>query len=126
MMRDESKEILDSLLAQWHRWACGYRYVGGINSSPMFRDAKTSKGWDSVEEIIDSEIDGSRMEAVQFHIFELRPVYRTALQLNARNLHTGKTVWDSPRLPPDPEERAIMLMEARNLLLKRLLSAGVL
>jgi len=125
-MQNEIDSILNDLLVRWHIWACGYQHVGGINSSPMFRDAKTSKGWDSTNDIVDSEIDGGRMEAINFHAMELDPVYRTALQLQARNLHTGCSVWSSPRLPQDPEERTVLLIEGRNMLLKKLLASGVI
>lgn len=125
MMKNDIDSLLSDLLASWHRWACGYRHSAGIGSSPMFKDAKTSKGWDTVDVIVDEEIDGGKMEAVNFHVMELEPIHRTALQIQARNLCTGKNVWNSPRLPEDAEERAVVLMEARNKLLKRLLDAGV-
>lgn len=126
MMRGEIDSILDDLLKSWHRWAKGYQHVGGINSSPMFRNAKTSKGWDSLSDIADESIDAAKFEAVDFHVMSLEPAYRTALQLQARNLHTGVSVWSSPRLPQDPEERTIVLMEARNRLMRCLLTAGVM
>jgi hypothetical protein len=126
MMQNDIESILSDILAQWHRWACGYQYVGGINSSPMFRETKSGKGWDTIDEIVDSEIEGGRMAAVNFHVMDMEPCHRTALQIQARNLHTGKSVWDSPRLPQDAEERAVLLLEARNRLFKRLLAAGVL
>lgn len=125
-MQNDIDAILNDLLRSWHVWACGYRHVGGINSSPMFRDARTSKGWDSINDIVDQEIDGGCMEALNFHVMELAPTYRTALQIQARNLHTGVSVWNSPRLPKDPEERTIVLIEARNLLMKKLFAAGVI
>jgi len=125
-MTNDIGTILNDLLAAWHRWACGYRHAAGVGSSPMFREATTSRGWDTVADIVDSEIEGSRMETVNFHVMELEPPYRTALQIQARNLFTGRAVWSSPRLPNDIEERAVILLEARNILLKRLLAAGVI
>jgi len=124
-MNDDTDNLLNDLLCQWHRWACGYKHVGGINSSPMFRNAKTSKGWDSLEQIADDSIDAARCESVDFHVMQLEPSHRTALQLQARNLVTGLSVWSSPRLPVDLEERTVLLMEARNKLLRRLVGAGV-
>ncbi len=125
-MKNEIESLLNDLLAQWHRWASGYRHCAGVGTSPMFRDARTSRGWDSVSDIVDSEIDGGTMEAVNFHVNELSPAHRTALQLQARNLYTGASVWSSPRLPQDPQARAMLLGDARSLLLKRLLAAGVI
>lgn len=126
MMRNDIDALLNDILASWFRWAKGYQHVGGINSSPMFKNAKTSKGWDSVAEIVDVEIDTTRMASVDFEVMEMEPVHRTILQLQARNLVSGVSVWVSPRLPTDPEERAIVLMEARNRLMHRLLAAGVM
>lgn len=125
-MKNDLDTIINDLLVRWHCWACRYQYVGGINSSPMFRDAKTSKGWDSITDIVDSEIDHGTMAAVNFHVMELPPIYRTVLQIQARNLHTGVSVWSSPRLPQDPEERTIVVIEGRNQLAKKLFASGVI
>ena len=101
-MMNDSAEILNSLLCDWHRWAKGYQHVGGINTSPMFREVKSGRQWDTVDEIISSDLVHSQMEALDSIIMQLRDVYRTSLQLQARNLHTGYAVWTSARLPADP------------------------
>lgn len=124
-MNDESRYILDGLLADWHHWSTGYALVAGLGSSAMFRNAKSPRGYESEGEIADATIHNSTMEAINFHVFELAPIHRTAIQINARNLCTGRAVWISPRLPKNMEERAILLMEARNALLARLVKAGV-
>lgn len=124
-MKRDCDFSLDDLLADWHRWAKGYQYVGDIHGSPMFNHAKSPRGWDTVGDIVDTEIDGGRMATVNFHIFELPSVQCTAIQINARNLATGKAVWNSARLPQDPQERAIVLRDARNELMRRLMMAGV-
>jgi len=126
MMRNENDSLLNDVLVSWHKWACGYKHVGGINSSPMFRDAKTSKGWDSLSDITDDTLSAATCEGVNFHIFELRDTYRTALQIYARNLVSGVSVWSSARLPSNSEERAILLLEAKNALMRRLLGAGII
>ena len=123
---DETQRRLDDLLIAWHKWAKGYQHVGGINSSPAFRDAKTSRGWDTVADIVDGEIHHSVMESIDFNVMQLEPDYRTALQIQARNLATGRYVWTSPRLPNDIESRAQLLGLARVALIARLMSAGVL
>jgi hypothetical protein len=125
-MNNDAHQILDDILSAWHRWAQGYQHVGGVSSSPMFRNAKTSRGWDTVDEIVNAEIDGDQMKAVDFHVMQLCDVYRTALQINARNLATGRSVWTSVRLPAKPEERAVILSEARTGLTVRLRDAGIL
>ena len=125
-MKDDTNEILSAMLVDWHRWACGYKHVGGINSSPMFREVKNGRQWDTVDEIIDSDIEHSRMEALDHIIMCLPDVQRTALQLQARNLHTGKSVWSSARLPTSEKERVVLLVGARGALLLKLRDAGIM
>lgn len=125
-MKNETHEIVNAMLADWHRWAKGYQHVGGINTSPMFREVKAGRSWDTVDQIIDSDIEHSRMEALDHIIMSLRDVYRTSLQIQAMNLYTGRSVWTSARLPVDIEARAVILVEARTALIHRLRDAGIL
>ena len=124
-MNDESRYILDTLLADWHRWARGYQHIGDVGTSPMFNQTTSPRGWDTVNDIVEHEIDGGRMSAVNFHIFELTPIWCTAIQIQARNLATGKSVWTSARLPTDLQARALLLAEARAALMCKLITAGV-
>lgn len=124
-MKNETHEILNGMLCEWHRWAKGYQHVGGINTSPMFREVKAGRAYDTVDQIIDTDIEHSRMEALDHIIMGLRDVYRTALQIQAMNLYTGRSVWRSARLPVDAEARALILVEAREALLFRLRDAGI-
>lgn len=125
-MTDDARQILDDLLADWHRWARGYRLASDISAQPMFKQSQSPRGWDSVQDIVESEIDGDTMAAINFHIFELDPIHCTAIQIHARNLVTGRAVWTSQRLPTDPLIRAALLGVAKGELTKRLMAAGVL
>ena len=125
-MKDETNEILSAMLCSWHRWACGYKHVGGINTSPMFREVKNGRQWDSLDDIVDSDIEHSRMDALDHIIMQLCDVYRTALQIQARNLHTGRSVWSSARLPADAQMRATILADARTALLVKLRVNGIM
>lgn len=125
-MKDDSRQLLDDILCQWHHWSRGYRPIAQVSSSPMFRGARAGRQWDTMDEVIEREIDGGTMAAVEFHVYELPPSQRTALQLNARNIATGRSVWVSARLPADVEERAVLLLAARNALAVRLMDAGIL
>lgn len=125
MMKDETRYILDSLLADWHRWANGFSIVGSHSTAPMFNGMVSSRQWDSEGDVIDGHLHSSQMQSVDFHINELEPMHRTAIGIQARNLVTGRSVWTSARLPQEVEKRAVILMEARNNLLKRLTSAGI-
>ena len=124
-MIDDSRNILSDLLKQWHRWASGYQHVGGINSSPMFRCAVPSRTMQGDDEM-DRAIGDATCKTIDFEIMEMEAMHRTILQMHARNLSSGAAVWSSTRLPADPEERAIILMEARNKLAKRLIFCGVI
>ena len=125
MMKDDTKSILDSLLADWHRWSKGFKVVPVCGADPMFRNAKSSKGWDSVADIVDEEISSSIMEAIDFQVSEMQEPHRSAIHETARNCATGYSVWRSPRLPEDALERGVIVLEARNQLLRRLIAAGV-
>ncbi len=128
---DEMAVVLNDLLKHWHRWQTGYSPVPTCSADPMFRNVKSSKNWDSTRDVIQDELHGSTMETIEAQVAELpdepkvRP-YRSAIYAIARNLHVGANVWSSPRLPVDPLERGIVVMEARNMLTKRLIQAGVL
>jgi hypothetical protein len=124
-MKDDSNEILNDLLASWHRWARGYSFAAGVGSSPMFRECRSNhRQWASLDEVADE--DKSQCEAVDAVIMSLCDVYRTALQIQARNLCTGRSVWTSARLPADEQMRAHILADARTALTVNLRNAGVL
>lgn len=123
-MVNDIDNLLSDLLRSWHKWASGYQHLGGINTSPMFRGGKPNKTRDD-DDGIDGSLHNSTMEAIDAQVMQMIDAHRTILQLQARNLVAGVSVWRSPRLPDDPEERTILLIEARNKLLKRLIAAGV-
>lgn len=125
-MMDDARHILDDILAEWHRWCRSFSYAKDIGPSAMWHDAQTPRHWDSSSTIADDTIRHSRMEAVDFHISELQPLYRTALQIEARNLNSGKAVWISPRLPADAQKRAVLVGQAREAITRRLVAAGVI
>jgi hypothetical protein len=127
----ECAATLNDLLVRWHRWQKGYTPVPTCSADPMFRNVKSSKNWDSTSQVIQDELNGSTMETIEAQVSELPDVdklqpYRSAIYAIARNLHVGASVWSSPRLPADPLERGIVVMEARNMLMRRLIAAGVM
>ena len=122
-MKDETRYLLDDILSTWHQWARGYQHSAGINSSPMFRECRSNhRQWASLDEVADE--DKSQHEAVDCIIMSMCPEFRTALQINAKNLFTGRNVWSSVRLPL--ESRAQILADARLLLTIKLQGAGIL
>jgi hypothetical protein len=125
MMVNEIDNLLSDLLQSWHKWASGYQHVGGINTSPMFRGGKPNKTRDD-DDGVDGALHNSTMEAIDAQVMDMIDIHRTAILIQARNLVAGVSVWRSPRLPVDPVERHIVLLEARNALLRRLIAAGVI
>jgi hypothetical protein len=121
-----TRYLLDEILSDWHRWVCGWSGVAAHGVCAMFVDVKSSKQWDSECDVTDSSLHNAQMKAVDFHVNELYPLHRTALQLQARNLATGFSVWKSARLPSDVAQRAVILADARNKLTTRLITAGIL
>lgn len=126
MLMTEANHILDDWLSRWHAWGKSYKANQQTARDPVFRDAKSGRGWDSIDEIIEDDLIGSTLESIDFHVSEMQDPYRAAIYVLARNLSTGRSVWLSPRLPQDPIERGIVVAEARNQLTKRLMAAGVM
>ena len=126
MMRNDIDDILNSLLSDWHCWCSNFRHVAQSGSCAMFSDVKSSRQWQDSDELHDNAKHNSTMKAIDFHVNELEPAQRTAIQIKARNLVTGVNVWTSARLPADPEARAVILMIAKTALLARLSAAGVM
>lgn len=124
-MRNDTNDLLKDLLAEWHRWARGFQIVASHGTSAMFSGVRSSRQWDSENDVIDGTIRDQTMRAFDFHVNELDHLYRTALQIQARNLASGVHVWRSERLPKDREERYKLLGMARAALLARLSSAGI-
>ena len=122
----ETRYVLDEILSDWHRWARGWSGVAASRACAMFSNVKSSKQWDSEGDVTDAALHNDQMKTVDFHVNELEPLHRTALQIQARNLVTGVSVWHSARLPSDVSLRAVILADARNKLTERLKNAGVL
>lgn len=125
-MMNDSAAILDDLLSRWHSHCRAYRANQQAPRDPIFRDAKSGRGWDTTADVIEDEIHGSMMEAIDFQVSEMQDPHRAAIYVLARNLSTGRSVWLSPRLPVDPLERATVVAEARNQLTSRLMRCGVM
>jgi hypothetical protein len=126
-MRDETDLILDDLLSRWHSWAKGFQVCPAPSADPMFRNVKSGRrNWDSLDDIIESDLSSSTMEAIDFEVGEMAEPGRSAIYAHARNLASRVAVWTSPRLPADPKERAILILEARTSLMRRLLRAGIM
>lgn len=120
------QETLNQLLIEWHHWGRGWQLQNSHRCSAMFQAVKSSRQWDDGLDIAERTLHDSTMKLLDFQVMELAPNYRTALQLQARNLATGRNVWSSPRLPTDLASRAQLLGLARQALSAKLVLAGIL
>lgn len=125
-MKDESRYVLDDLLSCWFRWMQASGDGFGHKTSAMFHDVRSGRQWDSENDVTDSSLHNAQMQTVDFCVDQLEPMHRTAINLQARNLATGYSVWTSARLPQDLEARAIVVRDARELLTGKLMAAGVM
>lgn len=127
MMQSDIDTILNDLLVRWHRHSKGYQLGKGYPSSDTAcRGHRASRQYDDSNGALDSALEDTIMEGFDAAIGRVPQPWNTALQFQARNMATGHAVWTSPRLPADPMERGVLLMEARNKLLRELSRDGVL
>lgn len=118
---------LDSLLRLWHQWASGFNPARGYPTSiPTRRMHTISNQYADQNGALDRQIDDVVAQAIEAEWCQMEDPHKTAIAINARNLCTGSTVWKSVRLPEDKTAIAIILIEARNIMLKRLQDAELL
>ena len=125
-LKTATEQALDDLLIDWHKHCASYQTGGYGKATPMCRNAKSSRGWDSIDDIADSLEHAASVEAVDFQISQMAPEHRTALGMYARNLVTGVAVWASARLPDDPIARTVVLTQAKQELTRRLKRESVI
>lgn len=121
---------LDDLLVMWHRYRAGYSVGRGFSGrDATCRDFQTPTHWDWRNGALDGRVDAVIAKGVSDAVDTIPNVPRrwnTALAFEARNLASMAAVWSSPVLPKDKEELAVLVLEARTMLLDRLRKAGVL
>ena len=123
----ELAERVNDLLSRWHAWCAGHSYASGFSSvNAACRMARASRQYDDTNGSLDAQIDVSLMEAVDAQLNEIAQPWRAALDVLARNLHTGVSVWSNPRLPLDDRARAELVYVARKKFVERLARAGLL
>lgn len=123
----ELAEHINDLLARWHAWSAGHVYASGFASvNAACRMARVSRQYDDQNGSLDAQIDVSLMEAVDAVIDAIADPWRSSLSIQARNLCTGVSVWNSPRLPACQRARNELLAQARNKFIERLARVGLL
>ncbi len=126
-MTAEENATLDDLLQRWHRWADAYRPKTGWNTrSAGAGQFRVSRQYDTENGALDSDMEASVMETIEHQVGQMDGAHQTALHCQARALVLGCVVFVSPRLPQDRAERQALVNEARQRLMVRLQSAGVM
>jgi hypothetical protein len=121
MMVNDVDNLLNHLLVSWHKWGTRCSMGKGYpHTSASCRVTTASREYDD-----DGVPDDSVMIAFDAAAYRVPQPYLTALQFQAKNM-SGAAVWRSPRLPEDLQERAVLTLEARNMLMRELARNGVL
>ena len=77
---------LNDLLIDWHHWSKRWTPHAEPTTGAMWRGVKSSRQWDDTLDIADQAQHNATMQAIEFAVSEMAPTFRTALQINARNL----------------------------------------
>lgn len=127
MMQNDIQDVLSGLLADWHHWCHHTSHrAGHAGKAAVFGQSRSNSQYDWENGLESEAIDRRIMQGFDASINRIPQPWLTALQFEARNLAVRHQVWVSPRLPQDREEREVLILEARNRLLKELAKDGVL
>jgi hypothetical protein len=126
MMQNDVDNLLNDLLVSHHKWSRRVGFGKGYpGQSASCKPARASRQYDDENGALDCGLEDSRMAAFDAVLYRIPQPHLTALQFHARNMATGVNVWSSPRLPVDLEERHVLLLEARNKIMKELALDGI-
>lgn len=126
-MNSDIQNVLSGMLADWHNWSRHTAQRSGFaGRAAGFGQCRSSSQYDWETGVESDLVDKRIMEGFDAAIQRVPQPWLTALQFEARNLAVRHQVWVSPRLPANREEREVLILEARNKLLKELAKDGVL
>lgn len=127
MMRNDLQHLLSGMLVDWHHY-CRHTAdrAGYAGRAAGFGQHRSNSQYDWENGVESELVDKRIMEGFDASIQRIPQPWFTALQFEARNLAVRHQVWASPRLPQDREAREVLILEARNRLLKELAKDGVL
>jgi hypothetical protein len=127
MMNNDIQDVLSGMLADWHQWSQHTAHKAGFaGRAAGFGQTRSNSQFDWENGVESDLVDKRIMEGFDAAIQRIPQPWLTALQFEARNLVARHSVWSSPRLPIDKQEREVLILEARNKLLKELARDGVL
>ena len=119
MKRDLTLDAqLDWLLAEWHHHCKTFKIIRQKSSCPQFENARSSKGWDTTEEIAAQEVDKLEMETIDTAYGDMNTLQRYTCEEMALNCHSGDSEWMHPCVPEG--QRPQLKREVRSLLHVRL------
>lgn len=126
-MNNDIQNVLSGMLADWHRY-CQHTSEkhGFAGKAAGFGQSRSNSQYDWQNGVEDEMVDRRIMQGFDASIQRVPQPWFTALQFEARNLAVRYQVWSSPRLPTNREEREVLILEARNRLLRELARDGVL
>lgn len=122
-------DALDDLLSRLHNQFMGRAATvsrGYASFSPAAGRYLVSRQYDDDNGALYDDEEAERLDLVEHAILQIPEPGRSALFAQARALCLGTTAFSSPRLPADPQQRARILLEAREQLAQALLEAGIL
>jgi hypothetical protein len=129
LLEQQRAEALDDLLSRWHHWQTeqGHSTARGYASrSQVVGDYIVSRQRDDWNGALYDDEENVAMRAVQANVDNMTEPYRSAAYVLARSLCLGTTAFTSPRLPQFPAERDRVLAHARQWLVLRLVSGGLI
>jgi hypothetical protein len=95
--RQSNKEIAESLLMEWHRWADRYRpKLGAPRVSPYCQQSVTSKQYDDPADLAHDKVYQSQMQAVDFCVSAIAVPMQQAIGCEMKNRACGAKVWRCP------------------------------
>jgi len=119
-MREPSvDDRIDQLLIEWHQHVSGYRHTAGhrATASSGGDSYQTPTHHDHRNGAEDARAEQLRVRGICEAMDAVRDRNRLhfyALQAEAHRLATGHAVWSVAVLPPNREERRVLVQEARN------------
>lgn len=108
---------LGSLLGRWHQWRSHYSHERGYARVKAYA---LSHGDD------DEELEQLEMRSLEEAISELPQLHQLALQHRARSECLGVEVIMLNRLPRDRTELEFLMLQAEQILLRKLVARGMI
>lgn len=112
MIRDDEIDVLE-LLDLWWRYERRWTPVEGFPAEcPSTRGWRASRQWDDQNGAFDGEVEAKLAQRIGHLVSQVEQPWRSVLHMLARNRSSGVSVWRSPVVPNDPQERAEMVVAA--------------